>query len=36
VTILQVYVFAAFMLAGSVGAARAQDAAVGEKVFLRC
>jgi cytochrome c len=36
VTNLQVYVFAAFALAGSVGAASAQDAAAGEKVFLKC
>jgi cytochrome c len=33
---LQVYVFAAFVLAGSAGAASAQDAALGEKVFLKC
>jgi cytochrome c len=36
VTNLQVYVFAAFVLAGSAGAACAQDAALGEKVFLKC
>jgi len=36
VTNLQVYVFAAFVLAGSLGAASAQDAALGEKVFLKC
>jgi len=36
VTNTQVYVFACFVLAGSVGAARAQDAALGEKVFLKC
>ena len=35
-TNLQVYVFAAFVLAGSLGAASAQDAALGEKVFLKC
>jgi cytochrome c len=33
---LQVYVFAAFALVGTVGAASAQDAALGEKVFLKC
>jgi cytochrome c len=33
---LQIYVFAAFVLAGSAGAASAQDAALGEKVFLKC
>jgi cytochrome c len=33
---LQVYVFAAFALAGSLSAASAQDAALGEKVFLKC
>ena len=33
---LQVYVFAAFAFAASVGAASAQDAALGEKVFLKC
>jgi cytochrome c len=33
---IQVYVFAAFVLAGSAGAASAQDAALGEKVFLKC
>ena len=36
VTNLKVYVFAAFALAGTVGAASAQDAALGEKVFLKC
>jgi cytochrome c len=36
VTDLQVYVFAAFVVAGSAGAAGAQDAALGEKVFLKC
>jgi cytochrome c len=36
VTNFQGYVFAAFVLAGSVSAASAQDAALGEKVFLRC
>jgi cytochrome c len=36
VTNIQVYVFACFVLAGSVGAAGAQDAALGEKVFLKC
>ena len=35
-TDLQVYVFAAFVVAGSGGAAGAQDAALGEKVFLKC
>lgn len=35
-TNLQAYVFAAFVVAGSVGAASAQDAALGEKVFLKC
>lgn len=35
-TNLKVYVFAAFALAGSVGTACAQDAALGEKVFLKC
>ena len=33
---IQVYVFAAFVLAGSAGVASAQDAALGEKVFLKC
>jgi cytochrome c len=33
---LQVYVVAAVVLAGSAGAARAQDAALGEKVFAKC
>jgi cytochrome c len=33
---LQVYVFAGLVLAGSAGAASAQDAALGEKVFLKC
>jgi cytochrome c len=36
VTNLKGYVFAAFVLAGSAGAAGAQDAALGEKVFLKC
>jgi cytochrome c len=36
VTNLKVYVFAALALAGTVGAASAQDAALGEKVFLKC
>jgi cytochrome c len=36
VTNLQVYVFTAMMLAGSVSAASAQDAALGEKIFARC
>jgi cytochrome c len=36
VTTLQVYVFAAVVLAGSVHAVDAQDAALGEKVFLKC
>ncbi len=35
-TNFHVYVFAGFVLAGSAGAARAQDAALGEKVFLKC
>ena len=33
---LRVYVFAAVALLGSAGAASAQDAALGEKVFLKC
>jgi cytochrome c len=33
---LQVYVFATFAFVGSVGAASAQDAALGEKVFAKC
>jgi cytochrome c len=36
VTNLKVYIFAAFALAGMAGAAGAQDAALGEKVFLKC
>ena len=36
VTQLRIYAFVAFVLAGSVGAASAQDAALGEKVFLKC
>jgi len=36
VTNLQIYVFAALVLAGSVSTATAQDAALGEKVFLKC
>jgi cytochrome c len=36
VTNLKLYVFAAFVLAGYAGAASAQDAALGEKVFLKC
>jgi cytochrome c len=36
VTHLRDYVFAAVVLAGSVSAAGAQDAALGEKVFLKC
>jgi cytochrome c len=36
VTNFHVYVFAGFVLAGSVGAASAQDAAAGEKVFAKC
>jgi cytochrome c len=36
VTNIQVYVFAGFVLAGSAGAASAQDAALGEKVFAKC
>ena len=35
-TNLQAYVFAAFLVAGSAGVADAQDAALGEKVFLKC
>ena len=35
-TQLRIYAFAALVLAGSVGAASAQDAALGEKVFLKC
>ena len=35
-TNLQVYVFATFVLAGSAGGAGAQDATLGEKVFLKC
>jgi cytochrome c len=33
---LRVYVFAAVALLGSAGAASAQDASLGEKVFLKC
>jgi cytochrome c len=36
VTNLRMYVLAAVALVGSVGAASAQDAAAGEKVFLKC
>jgi len=36
VTNLQIYVFAALALAGSVSTAVAQDAALGEKVFQKC
>jgi cytochrome c len=36
VTNLRVYVFAAMALSGSLAAANAQDAALGEKVFLKC
>jgi cytochrome c len=36
VTNLRVYVFAAVALLGSLGAASAQDAALGEKVFIKC
>jgi cytochrome c len=36
VTNLRVYLLATVMLAGSVSAAGAQDAALGEKVFLKC
>jgi cytochrome c len=36
VTQFRIYAFAALVLAGSVGAASAQDAALGEKVFLKC
>ncbi len=35
-TNLQIYVFAALALAGSVSTAVAQDAALGEKVFQKC
>lgn len=35
-TNLRVYVFAVVMCAGSTGTAVAQDAALGEKVFLKC
>ena len=35
-TNLKVYILAAFALAGTGGAAGAQDAALGEKVFLKC
>nr|HEV8011383.1 cytochrome c family protein [Bradyrhizobium sp.] len=33
---MKVYILAAFALAGTGGAAGAQDAALGEKVFLKC
>jgi cytochrome c len=36
VTQFRIYAFSALVLAGSVGAASAQDAALGEKVFLKC
>jgi cytochrome c len=36
VTNLKIYIFAAFALAGTMGAASAQDAVLGEKVFLKC
>jgi cytochrome c len=36
VTNLQVFIFAAFAFMGMVGAASAQDASLGEKVFLKC
>ena len=36
VTNLQAYVLAVFLVAGSAGVAGAQDAALGEKVFLKC
>jgi cytochrome c len=36
VTQLRIYAFAVIVLAGSIGAASAQDAALGEKVFLKC
>jgi cytochrome c len=36
VTQLRIFTFAAFIVAGSIGAANAQDAALGEKVFLKC
>jgi cytochrome c len=32
----RIYTFAAFFLAFSIGAANAQDAALGEKVFVKC
>lgn len=32
----RIYVFAAFVLAASIGTASAQDAALGEKVFVKC
>lgn len=35
-TNLQAYVLAVFLVAGSAGVAGAQDAALGEKVFLKC
>ena len=35
-TNLRIYVLAAAALVGSMGAASAQDAAAGEKVFLKC
>jgi cytochrome c len=33
---LRIYAYAALIVAGSVGAASAQDAALGEKVFQKC
>jgi cytochrome c len=36
VTILRICVFAAMALLGSLGTASAQDAALGEKVFIKC
>jgi cytochrome c len=36
VTQHRIYALAAFILASSIGAASAQDAALGEKVFVKC
>jgi cytochrome c len=36
VTQYRIYAFAVFALAFSIGAANAQDAALGEKVFVKC
>jgi cytochrome c len=36
VTDLRTYILAAFVVAGSVSASSAQDAALGEKVFAKC